>query len=86
MPRLSEFYGIVIYMYSREHGVAHFHARYGGEEAVVDIATGAFLVGDLRRRQAGLVREWAELRRTELLEAWRRASGGESPGTIAPLP
>ena len=45
MPRLSEFYGIVIYMYTREHGVAHFQARHGDDETVIDIATGTVLVG-----------------------------------------
>ena len=40
MPRLSAFHGIVIYMYTREHGVAHFHARHGDREAVIEIATG----------------------------------------------
>jgi len=29
MPRLSTFYGIVIYMYIRDHGVPHIHAWHG---------------------------------------------------------
>jgi hypothetical protein len=86
MPRLSEFYGIVIYMYVRDHGVAHFHAQYGGEEAVIEIATGSVLRGGLGPRQARLVREWTDLHRVELLGAWGRASSGEPPGTIEPLP
>lgn len=86
VPRLSEFYGIVVYMYTREHGVAHFHARYGDDEAVVDIGTATVLVGHLPPRQTRLVHTWAELHRTELLEAWNRASSGEPLGTIDPLP
>lgn len=86
MPRLSAFYGIVIYMYIRDHGVAHFHARYGEDEAVIDIETGDLLRGDLSPHQRRLVREWAQLHRTELFEAWQRASSGEPPGTIEPLP
>ena len=31
VPRISEFYGIVIAMYYREHGMPHFHATYAGE-------------------------------------------------------
>ena len=31
VPRISEFYGIVIAMYYREHGVPHVHATYAGE-------------------------------------------------------
>ncbi|MDQ6614514.1 MAG: DUF4160 domain-containing protein [Actinomycetota bacterium] len=86
MPRLSTFYGIVIYMYIRDHGVAHVHALYGGDRAVVDVATGALLAGTLKPRQTSMVREWVELHRTELVEAWQRASAGDPPGTIDPLP
>ena len=86
MPRLSAFYGIVIYLYVRDHGVAHFHARHGDDEAAIDIATGAVLGGGLPPRPMKLVRTWTELHRSELLEAWRKASEGEPPGTIEPLP
>src|ERR1700722_19372525 len=40
MPRISAFYGIVIWMYHDEAhhgGRPHFHASYGGDEAAVDI-------------------------------------------------
>lgn len=30
MPVITRFYGIVIRMYFREHGVPHFHAVYAG--------------------------------------------------------
>jgi Domain of unknown function (DUF4160) len=36
----SSFYGIVIAMYYREHGVPHFHATYAGEIVVVSIQSG----------------------------------------------
>jgi hypothetical protein len=86
VPRLSAFHGIVIYMYIRDHGVPHVHAWHGGDRAVVDASTGLVLAGSLRRRQAALVARWVDLHRTELLDAWQRASEGESPGTIEPLP
>jgi hypothetical protein len=39
VPRISFFYGISIYMYWNEahHARPHFHARYGGEAASVDL-------------------------------------------------
>ncbi|MCA1707888.1 MAG: DUF4160 domain-containing protein [Actinobacteria bacterium] len=86
MPRLSAFQGIVIYMYMRDHGIAHFHARYGDHEAVVGITAGSAIQGGLPPRQARLVREWAGLHRDELHQAWARATSGEPPGTIDPLP
>ena len=86
MPRISAFYGIVIYMYIRDHGPPHVHARAAEHRAVVDISTGIITFGSLTARQAGLVRDWVELHRGELLEAWQRASDGDPPGTIDPLP
>jgi uncharacterized protein DUF4160 len=86
MPRLSTFYGIVVYMYIRDHGVPHIHAWHGDDKAVVEVATGAVLAGSLKSRQASLIREWTDLHRVELLEAWRRANSGEPPGSIEPLP
>ncbi|MHC4473302.1 MAG: DUF4160 domain-containing protein, partial [Planctomycetota bacterium] len=28
MPRISEFFGIAVYMYFDDHSPPHFHARY----------------------------------------------------------
>jgi len=39
MPTISIFYGIMIKMYWDDHAPPHFHAEYGGAEAVVDIQT-----------------------------------------------
>ena len=30
MPRISEFYGILIYMYYQDHAPPYFHALYRG--------------------------------------------------------
>jgi hypothetical protein len=46
---LSEFYGIAIYMYFVDHNPPHFHAIYGGHEALVNIITGEILRGALPR-------------------------------------
>src|SRR5208283_614651 len=43
MPRISQFYGIAVYMYYRDHAPPHFHAIYGDDEAIIDIASGAVL-------------------------------------------
>jgi hypothetical protein len=40
VPELSRFLGIVIGMFYREHGVAHFHAVYGDHEISVEVETG----------------------------------------------
>jgi hypothetical protein len=86
MPRLSAFYGIVVYMYIRDHGPPHIHAWAAEQRAVFDIATGTLSAGEFKARQAAMVRDWINLHRAELSEAWMRASRGDSPGTIEPLP
>ena len=82
MPRLAEFYGIVIYMYWSDHAPPHFHAVYAGDEAQIRIDDGSVLEGSLPRTAARLVREWAELRRTELLADWDRA---QRPEPLEPI-
>ena len=52
MPEVSRFYGIVIRLYYNDHNPPHFHARYGGMEAVIDIRTLAVISGRLPARPA----------------------------------
>ena len=78
MPRLSEFYGIVVYMYWRDHAPPHSHAIYAGEEAQILISYGVILAGSLPRRGANLVTEWARLHHDELVANWERAQAPES--------
>ncbi len=85
MPRISEFYGIVIEMFFGDHAPPHFHARYAGEEALIVIGTGEVLVGSLPRRALRLVREWMEERRAELEADWERAQAHEPLQWIEPL-
>jgi Domain of unknown function (DUF4160) len=86
MPRISCFYGIVITMYSSDHAPPHFHARYGGYEAQVIVATGELLAGYLPTRARRLVREWAHLHQAELLADWELALAREPLDSIDPLP
>lgn len=86
MPRISEFYGIVISLYWAEHPPPHFHARYGEHRAAVDIATLGVIAGGLPSRAMRLVREWGELHRAELAATWELALAHEPLGRIEPLP
>jgi hypothetical protein len=85
MPRVSEFYGIAVYMYWNDHLPAHFHAVYAGDEALVGIADGTILGGSLPRTAARLVQEWRELHRGELAQNWERARAFESLSPIEGL-
>ena len=86
MPRISAFYGIVIWLYRADHPPAHFHAQYGERWAKVAIATGRVLEGSLPRRALRMTREWVNLHRLELEADWQRAQGEDPLEPIAPLP
>jgi hypothetical protein len=85
MPRISEFYGIVIEMYWSDHNPPHFHAKYAEHKAEIDIRTLDVLRGRLPNKAIGLVNEWAELHRDELLTQWARARNHEPLEKIEPL-
>lgn len=85
MPRVSEFFGIVIYFYFNDHSPPHFHAEYGGREALIEIETLKIMKGNLPRRARSMVLEWADLHRAELMENWRLAQSGNPPSWIEPL-
>jgi hypothetical protein len=74
-----------ITMYYADHGVPHFHALYGGDDASIAIETLEVLGGSLPDRALRLVREWARLNRTELETDWQRARAGEPLERIPPL-
>jgi hypothetical protein len=85
MPRLSQFYGIAIYMYYRDHAPPHFHAIYGEHEAVFQIATGMVLAGRLPRRARALVEDWLAAHRAELQQDWDLAAANQPLLPIPPL-
>lgn len=86
MPRLSAFYGIVIYMYRPDHPPPHFHARYGENIAQIGLDSWQIISGSLPPRALRLVREWAELHRAELVANWELAQALEPLVGIEPLP
>jgi hypothetical protein len=85
MPEISRFFGIVIQMYWDDHNPPHFHAYYGGNEALIDITRLCLFAGRLSPRAFGLVIEWATLHQQELLDDWNRAQEQEPLEKIAPL-
>ncbi len=70
MPRVSEFFGIVIRFFYNDHAPPHFHAEYGAHEAVYEIETLEELRGGLPRRAHEMVVEWATIHRREPAEDW----------------
>jgi hypothetical protein len=51
VPIISIFFGIVIRMFYREHGIAHFHAEHQGQHATFTLG-GRSLAGVIQSRTA----------------------------------
>ena len=85
MPTISTFYGILIKMFFDDHAPPHFHAEYAEFKAVIDIKQLEVVEGRLPRRALGLVLDWAELHKAELLEDWRLCQAKHKPNKISPL-
>ena len=70
MPELCRFLGISIMMYFDDHNPPHFHVKYNEYRALIAIVELKVLEGHLPARILGLVVEWAELHKVELLKNW----------------
>lgn len=85
MPEISRFFGIVIAIYWKEHGVPHFHAKYGGCRASFSMEDMRLLEGRLPPRVMALVVEWAAKHQDELLVNWQLAKAEKPLNPIKPL-
>lgn len=85
MPRISEFFGVVISMYYDDHFPPHFHARYGEYRMSVTIDTLEVMEGFMPPRVRGLVVEWGAIHQLELELNWRLGRLGLPFNKIAPL-
>lgn len=82
MPVISRFYGISILMFFNEHNPPHFHAKYEGQIAVLNIQNGHTIAGSLPPNARRLVGKWIKLHRQELLTNWRKA---QKDGDLKPI-
>lgn len=88
MPELSRFFGIIVRMFAEaggQHHVAHFHAYWQDQVAVLSIEPVEVIAGSLPTRQRRLVEAWAELHQQELHDDWNRLQQGQTPVPIDPL-
>ena len=80
MPVIARFYGILIKMYFKEHGIPHFHAVYGDFNGVFNIQTLEMIEGDLPGRARKLIKEWAKQYQEELVKMWKKQEYKHLPG------
>lgn len=72
MPIISQFYGILIYIYLEiggHHHQPHFHAKYAEYEVAVTL-DGNKISGNRPKKQMKLIDAWIEIHKEELRAAW----------------
>ena len=84
MPVISRFFGIVVYMYWRNHSPPHFHAKYQDQEITVEVEAGT-VTGHMGRKAIALIEEWRKMHQAELLHNWELARQKKDLHRIAPL-
>ncbi len=77
--------GISIAMYYKDHNPPHFHALYNEFDIEIEINNLTILAGKLPARILGLVMEWAELHKDELVEEWNMLQRTGKYNKIQPL-
>jgi hypothetical protein len=73
MPIISQFYGILIYLYRElngQHHIPHVHAQYGEFELSISFE-GEIMAGNFPKKQQKLVEAWVALHEDELKAAWK---------------
>jgi hypothetical protein len=80
MPVIARFYGILVKMYFKEHGIPHFHAIYNEFNGVFNIETLEMIEGDLPGKAKQLVLEWAKMYKNELNDMWKTQHFQQLPG------
>lgn len=85
MPELSRFYGMIVYLYWKDHAPPPFHVVYGDEEVLLLIDSWQVYAGSIPSRALKMVREWAEKHKSENKTAWGEAVAGKPFKKIEPL-
>lgn len=70
MPVISEFYGLSIRIYYKEHNPPHIHVSYGEYSSEIRIDNLEVLRGNLPKRALKLVNERMLIHQKELTEMW----------------
>lgn len=72
MPLISQFYGILVYMYKEiggHHNEPHIHIKYNEYTMSISIK-GMILDGIIPKNKLKLVEAWISIHQEELLAAW----------------
>ena len=84
MPEICRFYGIILYLYWRDHNPPHIHFTYGEYVCHIRIID-RVVDGKAPAKVIALVNKWIDEHEAELLSLWEKAGQGEKIGTVEPL-
>ena len=88
MPIISQFYGIIITMYTNEenikHHKSHIHVKYNKYKAIYDFNCN-MLAGKIPYKQKKLVEAWILIHKDELIKLWDILQEGKGFFKIDPL-
>ena len=72
-------------MFFNDHNPAHFHVKYGGYKAMINIDTLEIIKGNIPRNALKLIIEWAIEHRGKLREDWNLCVQSQQPIEIQTL-
>jgi hypothetical protein len=84
MPEICRFYGIIIYLYWKDHNPPHVHFNYGNYECSISVID-RVVDGQAPAKVIVKVNEWIDQNENEILALWEKAQRGEKIGKLEPL-
>lgn len=84
MPEICRFYGIIIYLYWKDHNPPHVHFNYGNYECSISVID-RVVDGQAPAKVIAKVNEWMDQNESAILALWEKAQRGEKIGRIEPL-
>ena len=76
MPEICRFFGIIIFLYWKDHNPPHIHFTYGDYECSISVLD-RIVDGQAPAKVIAKVNEWINLHEAEILSLWEKAQKGE---------
>ena len=76
MPEICRFFGIIIFLYWKDHNPPHIHFTYGDYECSISVLD-RIVDGRAPAKVIAKVNEWINLHEAEILSLWEKAQKGE---------
>lgn len=84
MPEISRFFGIIIYIYWKDHNPPHIHFSYQDYDCTISVFD-RIVDGQAPAKVIAKVNEWMDLHEAEILTQWEKAQKGEKIEPIEPI-